>query len=53
MALLTILLLLAFVRDLSGAIRGLTLALHSVESLVFLLAGLSSTMFLYIFHKTQ
>lgn len=53
MALLTILLLLGFVRDLSSVIRGLTPALHILESLIFLLAALSTTVFLYVFHRTQ
>ena len=53
MLLLTIVLLFDFARDLSAAIRGLTPALRMLASLVFLLAGFSSTVFLYVFHRTQ
>lgn len=53
MLLLTIVLLFDFARDLSAALRGLTPALRLVSSLIFLLAGVSSTVFLHVFHRTQ
>jgi hypothetical protein len=53
MLLLTIVLLFDFTRDLSAALRGLSPALHPLSSLIFLLAGFSSTVFLHVFRKTQ
>jgi hypothetical protein len=53
MVLLSLLLLFGFARDLSSVLRGLLPALRLVESLVYLLAGLGVTVFLYVFHGTQ
>jgi hypothetical protein len=52
-ALATVLLLFGFARDLLSAINGLVPALRVVASLVNLLAGLSVTLFLYVFDKMQ
>jgi hypothetical protein len=53
MGLLSVLLLFGFARDLSGVLRGLVPALHLVESMIYLLASLGLTIFLYVFHRNQ
>jgi hypothetical protein len=53
MIFLTILLLLEFMRDLSSVLRGLVPALRLLTSLVDLFAGLSVTVFFYVFQRTQ
>lgn len=53
MILLTILLAVCFVRDLSGVLSGAVATLALLESAVRLLASLSLAVFLYVFHKAQ
>jgi hypothetical protein len=53
MILLTIVLALGFIRDLSAFTAGAIAAMAMLVSLIHLLAGLSVTVFLYVFHKKQ
>jgi hypothetical protein len=53
MALLTVLLLLAFVRDFSSLLDGIVPAVQAVRSLIYLLAGLAGTVFFYAFHRDR
>jgi hypothetical protein len=53
MALLTILLALDFIRDVSAILAGAVAAVTVLTSLIYLLASLSVTVFLYVFHKAQ
>jgi hypothetical protein len=51
--LLTILLAVGFIRDLSTFLAGAIAAITLVISLIHLLAGLSLAVFLYVFYKAQ
>jgi len=51
--LLTVLLLAGFIRDVASAVNGLIPTINVLRSLVYLVASLTLTMFLYVFHKTQ
>lgn len=51
--LLTVLLLAGFIRDVASAVNGLIPAINVLRSLVYLVASLTLTVFLYVFHKTQ
>ena len=51
--LLTVLLLAGFIRDVASAVDGLIPAINVLRSLVYLVASLTLTVFLYVFHKTQ
>lgn len=53
MALLTLLLAVTFIRDVLSLLAGAIAALAVLISLVHLLASLSVTVFLYVFHKAQ
>ena len=53
MALLTVLLALGFVRDVSAILAGAIAAVTLLASLIHLLASLSVTLFLYVFYKAQ
>jgi hypothetical protein len=53
MILLTVVLALGFVRDISAYSAGAIAANAILVSVVHLLASLSLTVFLYVFHKTQ
>ena len=53
MALLTVLLVLGFIRDLSGFLAGAIAAMALLISLIHLLASLSVSIFLYVFYKAQ
>jgi exosortase/archaeosortase len=53
MALLTILLALGFIRDVSASMAGAIAALTVLASLIHLLASLSVTVFLFVFYKSQ
>jgi hypothetical protein len=53
MALLTVLLALGFIRDVSAIMAGAIAAITLLTSLIHLLASLSVTVFLYVFYKTQ
>jgi hypothetical protein len=53
MALLTVLLAVGFVRDVSASLAGAIAAVTLLASLIHLLAGLSVTVFFYVFHKAQ
>jgi hypothetical protein len=53
MTLLTVLLALGFIRDISGFLGGAVAAMALLTSLIHLLASLSVTVFLYVFHKAQ
>ena len=53
MILLTVVLALGFIRDISGFTAGAVAAMAMLISLIHLLAGLSMTVFLYVFHKKQ
>ena len=53
MALLTILLAVDFIRDVSAILAGVVAAVTVLTSLIYLLASLSVTVFLYVFHKAQ
>ena len=52
-ALLTVLLLAVFIRDLVSFIRDVLPALRLLASLICLFAGLSLTVFFYVFHRSQ
>jgi hypothetical protein len=53
MILLTVVLALGFIRDISGFTAGAVAAVAMLISLIHLLASLSVTVFLYVFHKAQ
>lgn len=53
MALLTVLLAVRFVRDVSAILAGAIAAVTLLTSLIHLLASLSVTVFLYVFHRAQ
>ena len=53
MILLTVVLALGFIRDISGFTAGALAAMAMLISLIHLLASLSVTVFLYVFHKAQ
>jgi hypothetical protein len=53
MALLTVLLAVGFIRDISAFTSGAIAANAMLVSLIHLLASLSVTVFLYVFHKAQ
>jgi len=53
MILLTVLLAAGFIRDLVGLAQGAVAALVLLTSGIHLLASLSVTVFLYVFHKAQ
>jgi uncharacterized membrane protein len=53
MALLTILLALGFIRDVSALLAGAMAAVTVLVSLIHFLASLSVTVFLYVFYKAQ
>ncbi|HXB73186.1 MAG TPA: hypothetical protein VNY05_33420 [Candidatus Acidoferrales bacterium] len=53
MALLTVLLAVGFIRDLSAFLAGAIAAIALLISLIHLLASLSVAVFLYVFHKAQ
>jgi hypothetical protein len=53
MALLTVLLAVGFIRDISALLAGATAAVVVLTSVIHLLASLSMTVFLYVFHKGQ
>ena len=53
MILLTVLLALGFIRDVSNFLAGAIAAMALLISLIHLLASLSVTVFLYVFHKAQ
>jgi len=53
MILLTILLAVIFIRDVSSLLAGAIAAITVFISLIHLLASLSVTIFFYAFHKSQ
>jgi hypothetical protein len=53
MILLTVLLAVGFIRDISGLMAGAIAAVVLLTSLIHLLASLSLAVFLYVFHKGQ
>ena len=52
-ALLTVVLAIGFIRDVSGFLAGAVAAMALLKSGIKLLAGLSVAVFLYVFHKAQ
>ena len=53
MILLTVVVAVGFIRDISAFSSGAIAANAMMVSLIHLLAGLSMTVFLYVFHKAQ
>jgi hypothetical protein len=53
MILATILLVVGFVGDLFGVMRGLIPAIKLLASFIYAFAGLSVVVFLYVFYKAQ
>jgi hypothetical protein len=53
MILLTVLLAAGFIRDVSAILAGAIAAMALLKSFIHLLASLSVTIFLYVFHKAQ
>lgn len=53
MALLTVMLAVGFIRDMSAILAGAIAAITALISLIHLLASLSVTIFFYAFHKSQ
>ena len=53
MILLTVVVVLGFIRDISAFTAGAIAAMALLISLIHLLASLSVTVFLYVFHKAQ
>jgi len=53
MVLLTVLLAADFIRDLLSFARGVLALIEMLRSAIQLLASLSVTVFLYVFHKKQ
>lgn len=53
MVLVTILLIVHLIRDVSAVLQGLTPAVSVLTSFIYAFAGLSVVIFLYAFHKAQ
>ena len=53
MTLLTVLLAVGFIRDVTAFMAGAIAAVALLKSLIQLLASLSVAVFLYVFHKAQ
>ena len=53
MALLTVLVAVGFIRDISAFTSGAIAAMEMLISLIHLLASLSVTVFLYVFYRAQ
>jgi hypothetical protein len=53
MILLTVVVALGFIRDISAFTAGAIAAMAMLVSLIHLLASLSVTVFLYVFHEKQ
>jgi len=53
MILLTVLLAVGFIRDVSAILAGAIAAMALLKSLIYLLASLSAAVFLYVFYKAQ
>ena len=53
MTLLTVLAAVGFIRDVSALLAGAIAAMALLKSGIYLLASLSVTVFLYVFHKAQ
>jgi hypothetical protein len=53
MILLTVVVALGFIRDISAFTTGAIAAMAMLVSLIHLLASLSVTVFLYVFHEKQ
>jgi len=53
MILLTVLLAVGFIRDVSAILAGAIAAMALLKSLIHLLASLSVAVFLYVFYKAQ
>jgi hypothetical protein len=53
MTLLTVLLAVGFIRDVTTFLAGAIAAITLLKSLIHLLASLSAAVFLYVFHKAQ
>jgi hypothetical protein len=53
MALLTLLVAVGFIRDVSILLAGAIAALAVLKSLIYLVAGLGLTVFRYVFYKAQ
>jgi len=53
MVLMTVFLAAGFIRDFTGLVSGAVAPLAVLQSGVKLLAGLSVTVFMYVFHKAQ
>ena len=53
MTLLTVLLAVGFIRDVSSLLAGVIAAITVLISLIHLLASLSVAVFLYVFYKAQ
>jgi len=53
MILLTVLLLAGFIRDVASAANGLIPAISVLRSLIYLVASVTMTVFLYVFHKSH
>ena len=53
MVLLTVLLALGFIRDVSSLVAGVISAMAVLISLIHLLASLGMTIFLFVFYKAQ
>ena len=53
MTLATILLVVGFIGDVLGFVRGLIPAMRLLTSFIYAFAGLSIVVFLYAFHKAQ
>jgi hypothetical protein len=49
----TMVLVTTFIGDVSGVVRGWLPAMRMLTSLLFALAGLTMTVFLYVYHKAQ
>ena len=53
MILLTVLVLVGFIRDLSGVLNGFIPAARVLTSLIYLFAALTVTLFFYAFYKRE
>jgi hypothetical protein len=53
MILLTAVLAVGFIRDVTSSLAGAIAAVMLLKSLIHLLASLSVTVFLFVFHKAQ
>ena len=51
--LLAILLILSFMRDVSGVAQGVIPAMRLLTSLIYAFAGVTVAVFFYVFHKAQ